>query len=175
MRKKYTIAVLCALLFVTALLCCACGNDGSGSDGNKVITVKFEGVSMEPTLKDGQVVDILALNGAPQTGDIILIERLDGYKKPLIKRVIASAGQELKIDFDKNEVYVDGKLLKEEYIQGQTVRGDIPDEEINDVIPEGKVFVMGDNRSVSLDSRYSQIGLIDIKKNVSGIVAEPET
>ena len=75
--------------------------------------------------------------------------------------MIATAGQELRIDYDKNEVYVDGEKLDEPYIQGMTVHGDIPETELNGIVPEGKVFVMGDNRGISLDSRYRQIGFID--------------
>ena len=96
----------------------------------------------------------------PTDGDIIVISHGAEYADPIIKRVIATEGQKLSIDFDKGEVFVDGKKLDEPYIQGFT---HAEDAEIPEVIPEGKVFVMGDNRGVSLDSRSKEIGLIDVK------------
>ena len=124
--------------------------------------IKVDGTSMEPTLIDNDKVIISNLFYTPQNGDIVVISHGEDYANPLVKRVIATAGQELFIDFDKNEVYVDGELLDEPYIQGVTIQGDKSVEEINGVIPEGKVFVMGDNRVVSLDSRYKRVDLIDV-------------
>ena len=127
--------------------------------GFRIIDV--DGRSMEPTLIDSDKVIITNLFYTPHQGDIIIISHAEQYEKPLVKRVIATAGQELNIDFENNEVYVDGVKLDEPYIQGVTVQGDVPAEKLNGIVPEGKVFVMGDNRSISLDSRYQQIGFID--------------
>lgn len=124
--------------------------------------IDVDGTSMEPTLINTDKVVITDLFYTPHNGDVIVISHGEEYQKPLVKRVIAIPGQTLKLDFEKNEVYVDGVLLDEPYIQGFLKQADKTAEEINGVIPEGKLFVMGDNRTVSLDSRSKSIGLIDL-------------
>lgn len=120
--------------------------------------IDVDGTSMEPTLINTDKVIVTNLFYTPENGDVIVISHGEEYDKPLVKRVIATEGQTLKIDFDNNQVYVDGELIDEPYIQGETIMGNA---EIPEVIPEGKVFVLGDNRVVSLDSRYHEVGLID--------------
>lgn len=141
------IALVCVLLIMTFCF--------------RVIDV--DGTSMEPTLINTDKVIITDLFYTPNNGDVIVISHGEEYAKPLVKRVIATAGQDLRIDFETSSVYVDGKKLDEPYIQGVTIRGDKTEEQVNGIIPEGKLFVMGDNRTVSLDSRYKSVDLIDVR------------
>ena len=120
--------------------------------------VDVKGPSMLQTLQNGDKVIITNFMYTPKDGDIVVISHGAQYAEPIIKRVIATEGQTLDIDFEKQTVTVDGKVIDEPYTQGQTLdKGGV----IPTVIPEGKVFVMGDNRTVSLDSRSTTIGLID--------------
>lgn len=121
--------------------------------------IDVDGTSMETTLINTDKVIVTNLFYTPNNGDVVVISHGEEYDKPLVKRVIATEGQSLKIDFETGEVFVDGKLLDEPYIQEPTIEGNA---EIPEVIPQGKVFVMGDNRPVSLDSRYHEVGLIDV-------------
>lgn len=131
--------------------------------------VTVEGPSMEPTFFDGERLIITNTYGTmPDNNDVIIISHAEGYNDQFIKRVIATEGQTLSINFETNEVVVDGVLLDEAYIQGATIEKD-PTMEIPSVIPEGYVFVMGDNREVSLDSRSSRIGFIPVE-NIIGKV-----
>lgn len=127
--------------------------------------VEVSGDSMENTLLSEDKVVVTNLFYTPQPGDIVVISHGEYYNKPIIKRVIAVAGQTLSIDFDTGDVVVDGVTLDEKYIKNPTTkRGNA---EIPEVIPEGKVFVLGDNREVSQDSRYTSIGLIPVE-NIIG-------
>ena len=131
--------------------------------------VTVDGPSMEPTFFDGERLIITNTYGTmPENNDIIIVSHSDNYDNQFIKRVIATEGQTLSINFETNEVVVDGVLLNEPYIQGVTIQTD-PAMEIPSVIPEGYVFVMGDNREVSLDSRSTRIGLIPVE-NIIGKV-----
>ncbi len=122
--------------------------------------VDVSGTSMKQTLQNKDKVIVTNFFYTPKQGDIVVISHGAEYSEPIIKRVIATEGQKLSIDFDKEEITVDGKVLKEDYIQGHTHQ---EDGEIPSVIPKGKVFVLGDNRGVSMDSRSKAIGLIDVK------------
>lgn len=122
--------------------------------------VIVDGRSMQHTLESGDKIIVTKMGYQPKDGDfIVVVKSEDGYSKPIVKRVIATEGQTLKIDFENQQVIVDGKVLDEPYISSETIEGTA---EIPEVIPEGYVFVMGDNRYISMDSRYKDIGLVNV-------------
>lgn len=122
--------------------------------------VIVDGRSMQHTLESGDKIIVTKMGYQPKDGDVIVVGKSEeGYSKPIVKRVIATEGQTLKIDFENQQVIVDGKVLDEPYISSETIEGTA---EIPDVIPEGYVFVMGDNRYISMDSRYKDIGLVNV-------------
>ena len=126
--------------------------------------VGIEGNSMNNTLFDKDRVVISNFFYEPKAGDIVVISRnynndLDDTARsasPIIKRVIATAGQTVDIDFERGIVYVDGEPLDEPYIKELTHKSGSVTFPVT--VPEKSVFVMGDNRNDSLDSRYIEIG-----------------
>lgn len=119
------------------------------------------GESMYPTLEENDYLIISKISYKikdPENEDIIVFKtdllQEDGTHKDLVKRVIATGGDHLVIKDSK--VYVNDILLDEPYIHEQYTTGDI-----DIIIPENKIFVMGDNREKSLDSRYEEVGLVD--------------
>jgi len=124
----------------------------------------IDGPSMKDTLYDGERVIISNLFYEPKVGDIVVISRnkensvytMNDSNTPIIKRIIAMEGQTVDIDFEKGVVYVDGIELDEPYARTPTNRK--YDVEFPVTVDEGCVFVLGDNRNDSMDSRDSRIG-----------------
>lgn len=119
------------------------------------------GISMEPTFYEGDSVVISELFYTPEQGDIIVLRKLSFQEEPIIKRVIAVAGQTVDIDFEAGVVYVDGQPLDEPYAAELTRTPIDFDGKIT--VPENCIFVMGDNRNRSTDSRSNMIGCVDTR------------
>ena len=127
--------------------------------------VVVEGTSMNQTLLDGDYLLLLnrTFYGKPEQGDIVVISK-DSYDHgvPIVKRVIATEGQIVDIDFETGTVYVDGVALVEPYLNTPTnVQGGV---QFPLEVEDSCVFVMGDNRNRSKDSRYYEIGMIDTRE-----------
>jgi signal peptidase I len=130
--------------------------------------VVVSGPSMNNTLIDGDWLLLLGnvLYNDVQHGDIIVASK-DTFDdgKPIIKRVIATEGQEVDIDFEAGIVYIDGTALDEPYTLTPTNMSE--GIEFPLIVDRGCIFAMGDNRNVSKDSRSTEIGLID-KREILG-------
>ncbi len=117
--------------------------------------VRVDGSSMENTLANNDRLLLFNMHYTPDYGDIVVIMREN--EEPLIKRVIAMSGDTVEIDDKTFEVIVNGKVLTEPYIKGVTVNRDFLGEK---TVPEGCLFVLGDHRTVSSDSRSETIGFV---------------
>ncbi len=140
----------------------------------RIITV--DGSSMLPTLENGDVLILHSIAYTPSQDDIVVLTKeFAGYTdRPIVKRVIATEGQTIRIDYKNDTVYVDDVALDEPYIyesdlqlprydSKMTLSGDPEDEVYELTVPEDCVFVMGDNRNNSTDSRYVDLSAIDTR------------
>ena len=124
--------------------------------------IDVRGTSMNPTLNNNDKMLVSGLFYEPKVGDVVVFKK-DEYdpERALVKRVIATEGQVINMDFDHGIVYVDGVPIEEDYIMEPTTN------KIDFIgpqtVPEGCVFVMGDNRNASTDSRKKEIGMVDTR------------
>ncbi len=145
-------ALVCSVLTVVVLFTFA------------IRLVGVDGSSMVPTLLHGDRLLVLnsLLCGGYERGDVVILRRPDFFLgEPIVKRVIATGGQTVDIDFSSGAVYVDGEALEEEYINELTYTEEGVSFPLT--VPEGSIFVLGDNRNHSSDSRNSQLGTVDVR------------
>ena len=143
---------------------------------------KVSGDSMNQTLQNGEMLLISNVAYTPKQGDIVVFhqthEARTDLNEPIVKRVIATEGQFVQIDFLSAKVYVsdddvfdDNEVLEESYayLMGGRMFPSYPTVQ-SWPIPDGCVFVLGDNRNNSLDSRSNEIGCVDTRRILGKVV-----
>ncbi len=156
MEKIYDIleTVCFSVLIVTCAILFVC----------RIIVV--DGDSMNNTLHDGEKVVTTNFLLNIEKGDIVVTDGSVHNGRPLIKRVIATGGDTIRIDDTTGDVYINGNILTESYIREKINTGTL-NGGIEITLPQGYLFLMGDNRNNSLDSRSETIGVVN-EKNILG-------
>ncbi len=137
----------------------------------RIIGVK--GSSMYPTLHNGDMMLVRSIGYHPKQGDVVVLTKESFLSEAIVKRVIAVGGQTVRIDYQENKVYVDGVALEEDYInlEDSDPMEEKPADYYSEVtVPEGSIFVMGDNRNWSTDSRSPSLGLVDERYVIGGVL-----
>lgn len=149
---EWTQALVCSVLAAVVVF----------AFGARVVGVS--GGSMRDTLQNGDLLLVVngLLCGGYERGDVVIAAKATfEYGEPIVKRVIATGGQTVDVDFERGVVYVDGAALEEPYIKEATHLAE--GTEFPLTVPEGSVFLMGDNRNGSRDSRDPELGAVDTR------------
>lgn len=124
--------------------------------------IRVVGSSMVPTLHENDLLLLRSVGYTPQRGDVIVLRKESFLSYPVVKRVIATGGEHVTVDYTTGTVSVDGVALDEPYINEIMVDTGSPNMTVLDVtVPEGSIYVMGDNRNKSSDSRDERLGTVD--------------
>ena len=124
--------------------------------------IRVVGSSMVPTLHENDLLLLQSVGYTPQRGDVVVLRKETLMSYPIVKRVIATGGEHVVIDYTTGTVLVDGVALDEPYINEIMVDTGSPSMTVLDVtVPEGSVYVLGDNRNHSSDSRHKDLGTVD--------------